>query len=154
MEVTDDGNAQALFLEPLYDVRNGFGCLVVVDGYAHYLAAGAGQCCDLLNGAGNISSVGVGHGLHHYGCIVADADITDRGGESFSADDLRHSGKYILAGSGVLDRRFQPLACSGQPSAVRKSRWAGLSSGFDCVEMTRLFLAANAGETARATPTH
>src|SRR4029077_18022528 len=81
MEVAYDGYLQALLLESFDDVGDGLGGVVIVDGDADNFAAGARQGSDLLDGAGDVRGVGVGHGLHHNRCIVAYADSADGGGE-------------------------------------------------------------------------
>src|SRR5450759_1716662 len=90
MEVADDGHAQALLLESLYDVGDGLSGIVIIDRDADDFAAGTRQGSDLLYGAGNVRSVGVGHGLHHNRCIAAHADAADGGGEGFSTLDFGH----------------------------------------------------------------
>ena len=94
VEVSDDGRAEALFGEALDDVGNGFGGVIIVDGDADDFASGAGESGDLLYGAGNVGSVGVGHGLHHDWGITAHADSGDRGGVGFSALDLGHEALF------------------------------------------------------------
>ena len=104
MEVADDGHAHALLFEPFDDVGDGLGGIVVVDGDADHFGAGAGQGGDLLDGAGDVRGIGVGHGLHHNRCIAAHADATDRGGKGFSTVNFCHIGTFILAGYGNEDR--------------------------------------------------
>jgi len=58
MEVADDGHAQALLLQSFYDVGDGLGGIVIVDGDADDFAAGACQGSDLLYGFRDIGSVG------------------------------------------------------------------------------------------------
>ena len=57
--------------------RDRRGRIVVVDGDADQLRAGAGQGGDLLDGGGDVGGIGVGHGLHHYRCIAAHAHAAD-----------------------------------------------------------------------------
>ena len=61
------GVFQPLAARPLDDVGNGLGGVVVVDGDADHLRAGAGEGGDLLDGAFDVGGVGVGHGLHDDG---------------------------------------------------------------------------------------
>ena len=58
VEVADDGRGPALFADAFDDVGNGLGCVVVVDGDADELRAGAGERGDLLDGA-SMSAVSV-----------------------------------------------------------------------------------------------
>ena len=84
------GTLHALLRESLDDVGDGLGGVVIVDGDPDDFAAGAGQGGDLLDGAGDVRGIGVGHGLHHNRCIAADADAADHGGDGFSALDFCH----------------------------------------------------------------
>ena len=92
VEVADDGHRHAEAIEAVDDVGHGRGGGVIVDGDAHQFGAGAGQGGTLPDGAVNVGGVGVGHGLHHNGCIAADADSAYRGGICFSALNLGHTG--------------------------------------------------------------
>src|ERR1019366_327650 len=100
MEVAYNRHAQALLLESFYDVGDGLGGFVIVDGNTDDFAAGSRQGGDLSYGAGNVGGVGVGHGLHHNRCIAAHADAANGGGEGFSTMNFGHIGNYILAGYG------------------------------------------------------
>ncbi len=79
MKVADDGHPYALLFEALDYVGDGFSGIVVVDGYANYFAASPCQGSHLFYGAGDVGSVGVGHGLHHNWCIAAHANTANRG---------------------------------------------------------------------------
>src|SRR5580698_2357949 len=96
MKVTDDRNPPTLLVESFNDIRDGLRSFVVIDSDADDFAASASQRGDLLDGAGNIRSVGIGHGLHHNWCIPAHPDTTDYGGKRFSALDFGHIGSLIL----------------------------------------------------------
>jgi hypothetical protein len=50
----------------------------------------------LLDGGENVRGIGVGHRLHHDGCIGADADVADYGGHGLSAGNRSH-GNFILS---------------------------------------------------------
>ena len=69
---------------------DGLGGVIIVDGDADYFAAGAGEGGHLLDGAGDVRSVGVGHGLHHNWCIAAYADAADGGGGGLSTLNFGH----------------------------------------------------------------
>ena len=85
VEVADDGHAEAALVEAFDDVGDG-GCGVfVVDGDAHDLRAGEGEGRDLLDGAGDVGRVGVGHGLDDDRDLPADANVADFDRGGFSA---------------------------------------------------------------------
>src|SRR5690606_19885350 len=65
VEVAHQGHVRSHVEEPRAYLRHGACCGVVVDRYAHDLAAGAPQLVDLLRGAGGVRGVGVRHALHH-----------------------------------------------------------------------------------------
>ena len=90
MEVADDGDADALFVELLDDGRDRGGGFFVVDRDPNQFGAGAGQRRDLLDGRGNVGGICIGHGLHHDRCIAAHADAIDRAGYGFSALNVSH----------------------------------------------------------------
>ena len=80
VEVADDGYAHTQLVEFLDNAGNGGGSLFVVDGSAHQFRASAGEGGALLDGGGDVGGVGVGHRLHHNGCIRADAHAAHDGG--------------------------------------------------------------------------
>ena len=67
VEVADDGRVPAFGGELLDDVGDGFGGVIVVDGDADELGAGAREGGDLLDGGLDVGGVGVGHRLHDDG---------------------------------------------------------------------------------------
>lgn len=77
VEVADDGGVPALFGKAFDDVGDGFGGIVVVDGDADHLGAGAGEGGDLLDGGFDVGCVGVRHGLDDDGIAGADVDSSD-----------------------------------------------------------------------------
>ncbi len=91
MEVADDRDGDAQLGEAVDDVRHGLRCGIVVDGHANQLGAGAGQGHALADGAVDVGSVGIGHGLHHNWCITADANSADDGGIGLPALNLSHT---------------------------------------------------------------
>ena len=91
VEVSDDGNAGAEAVQPLNDVRYGSRGRIVVNRDANQLGAGAGQGETLANGAVNVGSVSIGHGLHHNWCIAADAHSAYNRGISLPALNLGHT---------------------------------------------------------------
>ena len=90
MEVADDGGVPALGVEGVDDVGDGFGGVVVVDGDADKLGAGAGEGGNLLDGGLDVGGVGVGHRLDDDGGFGADADASDVDGNGFAALERRH----------------------------------------------------------------
>ncbi len=108
MEVADDGDADALPVEQINDAGNGSGGLLVIDGDANQLRTGAGECGTLLHGAENVRSIGVGHRLHHNGCIRADADAADHGSHGFPALNGGHGNFYF-----TMWKRFDDLSRRG-----------------------------------------
>jgi hypothetical protein len=80
VEVADDGRGPALGVDAFDDVGNGLGGVVVVDGDADHLGAGAGEGGDLLDGGLDVGGVGVGHRLDDDGSVGADADVADGDG--------------------------------------------------------------------------
>ena len=91
MEVADDGDADAALVETFDDGGDGRGGFFVVDRDAHDLRAGEGQGCNLLDGAGDVGCVGVGHGLDDDRDFPADANLADFDRWGFSAMNLRHA---------------------------------------------------------------
>ena len=81
VEVADDGRGPALFADAVDDVGDGLGGVVVVDGDADELRAGAGECGDLLDGALDVGGVGVGHRLDDDRGGGADANLADVDGD-------------------------------------------------------------------------
>ena len=69
VEVADDGGVPALFGDAFDDVRDGFGGVVIVDGDADHLGAGAGEGGYLLDGGFDVGGVGVGHRLDDDGDV-------------------------------------------------------------------------------------
>ena len=96
VEVADDGRGPALFADAVDDVGNGLRRLVVVDGDADQLRAGAGERGDLLDGALDVGGVGVGHRLDDDGGGGADTDFADGDGDRFSTLDFRHKAASSL----------------------------------------------------------
>ena len=90
VEVADDGRVPPLGLDAIDDVGDGFGGVVVVDGDADELRAGAGEGGDLLDGAFDVGGVGVGHRLHDDGSFGADTDAAYVDGDRFSAINSGH----------------------------------------------------------------
>ena len=91
VEVADDGDADAALVEAFDDVGNGGGGVFVVDGDADDLGAGEGEGRNLLDGAGDVGRVGVGHGLDDDRDLPADADVADFDRGCFPALNLRHA---------------------------------------------------------------
>ena len=77
VEVADDGRGPTFGADAFDDVGNGFGGVVVVDGDADELGAGAGEGGDLLDGGLDVRGVGVGHGLDDDRGGGADANAAD-----------------------------------------------------------------------------
>ena len=73
------------------DVGDGLGGVIVVDGDADHLGAGAGEGGDLLDGGFDVGGVGVGHRLDDDGGVGADADVADGDGNGFSAVNGWHT---------------------------------------------------------------
>ena len=84
------GTLHALLVELLDDGRDGGSGFFVVDRDANQFGAGPRQRRDLLDGAGDVGGIGVGHRLHHNRCIAADADAIDRARDGFSALNVCH----------------------------------------------------------------
>jgi hypothetical protein len=63
MKVADQRHEAADLGQPVADMRYGRRRFVAIDGDADHLGAGAGQCGDLRDGAGDIGRIGVGHRL-------------------------------------------------------------------------------------------
>ena len=65
----------------------------------------------LADGAGDVGGVGIGHRLHHDGCIAADAHSAHRGGISLSTLNLSHTGlEKVYHGGRTGSRRPEPQA--------------------------------------------
>src|SRR5208283_1200159 len=98
VEVADDGNANALLVELLDDAGNSGGGGFVVDGDAYQFRTGASQGRALLDGGGDISGIGIGHGLHHDWCIRADVHAANGDSHGFPAGNDRHGKLYFSMG--------------------------------------------------------
>ncbi len=90
VEVADDGDADAEFVERVDDLGDGLGGGFGVDSDAHELGAGLGERHDLIDGGGGVSSVGVGHGLDHDGVVAAHLDVADFDGHRFAPRKCSH----------------------------------------------------------------
>ena len=97
VEVADDGRVPALGADALDDVGHGFGGVVVVDGDADELGAGAGEGGDLLDGGLDVGGVGVGHRLDDDRGVGADTDAAYVDGDRFSAVNSGHMAMVILS---------------------------------------------------------
>ena len=92
VEVADDGDVDAAFVEAFDDVRDGLSGVVVVDGDADELGAGFDELGNLLDGRGGVGGVGVGHRLDDDGGIGADFDVADFDRYGLPALNFRHWG--------------------------------------------------------------
>ena len=72
VEVADDGHARTEQAHRLDDLGNGCRGVLRVDGDAHQLRAGSGKRHHLVDRAGDIGRIGVGHRLHDNRMIAAD----------------------------------------------------------------------------------
>jgi hypothetical protein len=108
VEVTDDGDAHALFVEFLDDARDCRGRLFVVDRDTNQFRAGTGQRGALLRGGRDVGGIGIGHRLHHNRCIRADAHTSDNGRNGLSALNQSHIGMISLS-RGKDGLRLSPL---------------------------------------------
>ena len=95
VKVANDGYADALLVELLDNARNGRRCLFVVDGDAYQFRPGARQRGTLLDGRSNVGGIGVGHRLHHNGCIRADAHAANGDGHGLSTRNHSHGKLYF-----------------------------------------------------------
>src|SRR3954465_8122456 len=95
VEVADDRDSNALFLELLHDMRHAFGGGIIVHSHADQLRARTGERRDLLHRRKHVGRVGVGHRLHHYWCIATDPNPADIDGYSLPALDSSH-GEYSV----------------------------------------------------------
>ena len=95
MEVANDGDVDAEFVEAFNDGRDGFSGGVVVDGDADELRSGGGKRGDLLDGGLDVGGVCVGHGLDDDGSVRTDANLAyvDRNG--LSAMCIRHEDPHL-----------------------------------------------------------
>ena len=75
MKVADDRDVKPAAVESLNDVWDGLGRRIVIHGYTDKLGTGRGKSGNLLDGAGDIGGVGIGHRLHNNGGIRADANL-------------------------------------------------------------------------------
>ena len=64
MEITDQRNRHIMLEQTLFDMRDGSGGLLAVNGNAHQFRSGTGQRHHLFDGRVNIGRIGIGHGLH------------------------------------------------------------------------------------------
>ena len=97
MEIAYNGHAHILFVQTFHDVRHGFGGGFVVHRHPHQLRAGAGQRRHLLDGAGHIGGIGIGHGLHHHRRASAYADAANGNADRFPALNVGHGTTSSLA---------------------------------------------------------
>ena len=133
VEVADDGGVPALFLDAFDDVRDGLRGVVVVDGDADELRAGAREGGDLLDGRLDVGGVGIGHRLDDDGSGGAGEDAANVDGWGLSAVNWRH--KFTIAplvslplgsGGGVKGGGQDTLAkCGG--STMDRNTWPGSS---------------------------
>ncbi len=91
VEVADDGRLPAFGADAFDDVGNGLGGVIVVDGDADHLRAGAGERGDLLDGGFDVRSIGVGHRLNDDGSVRADANLADVDGDGVPAVNNWHT---------------------------------------------------------------
>ena len=75
MKITDQGHRYAARIQALADRRHRTRRLLAVDRDTHQFRSGARQSGDLIDGAGDIRGIGVGHRLHHHRGITANDDI-------------------------------------------------------------------------------
>ena len=90
VEVADDGDADAEFVERVDDFGDGLGGGFGVDGDAHQLGAGLGQRHHLIDGGGGVGGVGIGHGLDHDGVVAAHPDVADFDGHRSAPRKCSH----------------------------------------------------------------
>ena len=109
VEVADDGRLPALGADAFDDVRHGLGGLIVVDGDADQLGAGAGERGDLLDGGFDVGGVGVGHRLDDDGGVGPDADAADVDGDGMASLDRWHVFILPVDAEGEISR----AACCG-----------------------------------------
>ena len=132
VEVADDGRGPALGVDAFDDVGNGLRGVVIVDGDADHLRAGAGERGDLLDGGLDVRGVGVGHRLDDDRSGGADANAANGNGDGFSAAESGHtSSVYHFAACSPTARRSTAVAdrvgCRAHPGRVR-GRSGGRSS--------------------------
>src|SRR5215831_8610796 len=96
MKIADDGDSHAPFVELFDDPRHSPGGIVVVDRDSHQFGSGAGQGSHLLDGRRHVCGVGVGHGLHHNGCIRAYPHTTHHGRNGLSSWNRSHIGEPLI----------------------------------------------------------
>src|SRR5581483_5970193 len=77
VKIADNGRLPPFISDALHDVGHGLRGVVIVDGDADQLGAGAGERGDLLDCGFDVGGVGVGHRLHDYGGVRPDADAAD-----------------------------------------------------------------------------
>ena len=90
VEVADDGDADAEFVERVDDFGDGLGGGFGVDGDADQLGAGLGQRHDLVDGGGGVGGVGIGHGLDHDGVVAAHPNVADFDGHRSAPRKCSH----------------------------------------------------------------
>ena len=91
VEITDDGDADAAFVESLHDGGNSSGSFLVVHRDAHDFGAGEGEGLDLLDGARDVRGVGVGHRLDDDRDFPTHADLADLDRGCLPALNLGHN---------------------------------------------------------------
>src|SRR5215472_9074360 len=96
MKIADDGDAHAPFVELFDDPRHSPGGIVVVDRDSHQFGSCAGQGSHLLDGRRHVCGVGVGHGLHHDGCIRAYPHTSHHGRNGLSSWNRSHIGEPLI----------------------------------------------------------
>ncbi len=77
VEVTDDRHMAAFGVQLLTDSRDSLGRGLVIDRDANQFRAGAGEFVNLLDRAGDVRRVGVGHGLDDNRGAAADLNVSD-----------------------------------------------------------------------------
>ena len=95
MEVTDDGDVHALPIELVDDMRHRGSSVFIVDCDTHQFRSSASECGHLLYRGDDISSIGVGHRLHHDWCIAAHPHPANRGRNRFPALNVSHA-EYLV----------------------------------------------------------
>ena len=97
VEIAHDRHPDPALVQSLHDRRNRRGGLLVVHRNAHNLRPGHRQRSNLLDGAGDIGRVGVGHRLHDNRDLPAHANVADLDRGCLPALNLWHSDLFLLS---------------------------------------------------------
>src|SRR3954453_361371 len=124
VEIANNRHAHTLFVKLLHNAGHGRSRLVVVYSHAHEFGAGTRQSGHLLDGRRNVSSVGIGHGLHHNWCIRPDPHTSNHGRDGLSALNRSHRNFQFITGNYAKARGTLELDGKRHPATLKIHRKA------------------------------